>query len=895
MVFKSTLLICTLLLSIPAHAANSISAGQIQFDPQTPHSIAFNLPYSGDDNNNAVAEVRYKTSGSYVRGYDMLRVTSGQFAGSIVDLNPGVSYDIQIQIIDPDGGSQTLDLSGQTRRLPLNNPGNPNVINVSNQSQLNSAVSNAQPGDVILIQNGTYSGPLILSQAGTETNPIIVRGESQSGVIIQLPEVNRSGTYCDGASVLEVRASHNYVENITFKGEMWGARLGGSGSYEDIVVRSSSFTGNHCGINASGGTGQHFYICDNVLEGKFTNADTGRDTWGVEGILITGLGHTMCHNTLSGYGDTIDIPNYGDNRSMDIFGNDILWGGDDALELDGGERNIRAYRNRISNSGTGISVQPGGGGPFYIFRNIIYNSGLEYLEGGQLEEVFLPFKIKNGASGLYLFHNTTLRPGPAWEQGESLENTQVLNNLFLGTSGGTSISAENDSIIDYNGYNSGSPYGNNGVSLGSNIFNPSDQILSSGATDWRPYYEPGPLTLNSQSAAVNAGISLPNFNDASNGSPDLGAIEVGQALVEYGSRTGSGNADPGPDPDPVPDPAPEPDPVPSPDSGLQNDTLAAMPDKTWLRIDKGALATNSGILAYSGMALDTVNRQLLVFGGGHWDYVGNEVWALDLNTLTWNQMYNPTCGNPAFPGTRHSYDTTEFIPSIGEMYIQGKVGWYGDCDGELGTWTYNFATNSWTNRNSGGPAPSGDGAATAYDPINDVVWHIAEYGTWKYDPHTGNYTQVNTSGTHNGTIELGMTYDANRHVLWAFGSEYPSLNDLWMYDIANNKWTNVSHSGDVPSPSGGYGLAFDAANDVLLVFNSGTLWSYNPNTSNWTQENPSARPPNFGRIHGDFKYDPVNRVVFLVTGTPIETWAYRYGSGVLDSMPPAKAGSLTVD
>ncbi|MFV2057173.1 MAG: fibronectin type III domain-containing protein, partial [Thiohalomonadales bacterium] len=320
-------------------------------------------------------------------------------------------------------------------------------------------------------------------------------------------------------------------------GENWGVVVNSNvaSSLEGIVIRNTRIKDVICGIQASGNTQRNHYFCNNIIEGQLTNLDTGIKTWGINGIEISGQGITVCSNSLSGFGDTIDIPDRGVNRAIDIFANDILWGGDDGLELDGGERNIRAYGNRISNSGTGISVQPGNGGPFYIYRNIIYNPGQEFSDQGILYEAYLPFKFKNGASGMYVFHNTAVRPGNAWQQGETLSNSKVYNNLILGTTGGVSFGISSDTQVDYNGFNRNTPFGNNGVRLTQAIFDPLDAILASGSTDWTPYYTPGVLELNANSSAVNSGKILPNINDDYLGSaPDLGAIELGQTQPNYG-------------------------------------------------------------------------------------------------------------------------------------------------------------------------------------------------------------------------------------------------------------------------------------------------------------------------------------------------------------------------
>jgi hypothetical protein len=50
------------------------------------------------------------------------------------------------------------------------------TVNVSTASQLTTALSNAQPGDRIVLASGTYSGGFTGSRSGTAQNPIVVTG-----------------------------------------------------------------------------------------------------------------------------------------------------------------------------------------------------------------------------------------------------------------------------------------------------------------------------------------------------------------------------------------------------------------------------------------------------------------------------------------------------------------------------------------------------------------------------------------------------------------------------------------------------------------------------------------------------------------------------------------------
>lgn len=524
------------LLAVSWSTANAVTDSDIVTDPPTLHSLGFFVPYSGGQ---VSLEYRVQGTNIYSQALGMLEVNQGQFAGSILNLQSGTNYEVKFTF----DGSTVINKVVNTLGEPLQNPQNQSLVVIPDDKDLNTALNEAQPGEVLYIKNGTYSGPFVISNSGTKDNPIILRGESLGGVILESPE--RSAFTQDdflnvcyqGGTNLRIEGSHIYVENMTLRGEYWGVTIESNvvNEMEGIVIRNTKISNVFCGIRANDNAHRNHFFGSNTIEGKLVNADTGRKTWNIDGISITGQGHTISQNTLSGFGDTIDIPPASGNRAIDIFANDILFSGDDALEMDGGERNIRVFKNRVSNSGSGISVQPGGGGPFYFYRNIIYNTGLVYDEGGTMLEAYLPFKFKDGASGLYIFHNTTIRPGNAWQQGESIINSQMFNNLVLGTTGGASFGISSDSQVDYNGFNRNSPYGNNGVQLSLPIFASPDPILASGDTDWTLYYTPPGLELDPQSIAVDSGKTLNNINDNFTGTaPDLGALEMGQSVPNYG-------------------------------------------------------------------------------------------------------------------------------------------------------------------------------------------------------------------------------------------------------------------------------------------------------------------------------------------------------------------------
>jgi hypothetical protein len=187
---------------------------------------------------------------------------------------------------------------------------------------------------------------------------------------------------------------------------------------------------------------------------------------------------------------------------------------------------------------------------------------------------------------------------------------------------------------------------------------------------------------------------------------------------------------------------------------------------------------------------------------------------------------------------------------------------------------------------TGFPVDKGDGAA-AYDPVADLMVVTSNGQTFVYDINTDQWTERFPSGTPGSSIEIVMEYDSKRRVMYLFGGEYPSSNELWQYDLAGNRWTKLNPTGQLLPAGGGYGLAYDRVNGVLVAFNGGAgTWVYDPTLNTWREQNPTTgNPPASGRVHGDLKYDPVNNVVFLVSDQG-GTWAYRYRQGAVTRPNP---------
>ena len=87
------------------------------------------------------------------------------------------------------------------------------------------------------------------------------------------------------------------------------------------------------------------------------------------------------------------------------------------------------------------------------------------------------------------------------------------------------------------------------------------------------------------------------------------------------------------------------------------------------------------ITAWSGGVYISGHKTMIVWGGGHNDYYGNEVYGFDINILTWSVLRAPsTPTSPSMcphnlpgyaPNSRHTYDGLSYIAHADRMFAFG--------------------------------------------------------------------------------------------------------------------------------------------------------------------------------------------------------------------------------
>ncbi|WP_296443761.1 DNRLRE domain-containing protein [Rhodoferax sp. UBA5149] len=261
------------------------------------------------------------------------------------------------------------------------------------------------------------------------------------------------------------------------------------------------------------------------------------------------------------------------------------------------------------------------------------------------------------------------------------------------------------------------------------------------------------------------------------------------------------------------------------------------------------------ILAWSSFAWDSNRAALLLYGGGHANYRGNDVYLWRASTQMWERAslpsemvqtplgyWNAIDGVDKAPASAHTYDNTIFLPILDRMLVLG-----GAADP------------------NGGPYITQDTATTA-----------RVTGPYLFDPSRANADRVGGStGSHVKRV-----------------APYPEIvgGNMWSN---RESWLNASASSVPPVETlsnGCTGYAVEAGRDVVYLRTASRLYRYeisdlaNPAADVWKQVNRYYYGGSGGQ--GTCGYDPL-RKIFLSTHlkTPFIFWDLSNSNpGNLDKM-----------
>lgn len=398
-------------------------------------------------------------SNEYTEAYPAVwQEDNQQFATALVDLKEDTEYSVRAVAYQNGTAVASWEKTAKT---------------------LTSQVPVAQVINVADIYQG---GRLDLSgYCGNENGFLLIQGDGAT--------VIDAGEAYDEAVLLD-NTSYVILENLVIKGGKYnGINLNGEQKNTDvhhIIIRNCDISdwgrvGTLTAVkyNTDGSVKEVQWIDD---DGKYINYDAGvrlyyandvtiekslihapkgdsipwadtRNgiTWsnshpvGCSGIFAQGERVVIRYNDIIGnkehmFNDAIEsMSNFekkgGLYQDCDIYGNTLAFVQDDAIELDGGQQNVRFFDNRILYCRTGISVAQNCVGPSFIYRNLL--SDLRDSTGYSDLHVKAGGKKDYGTGTTHVFYNTFdtdayQRSYGLYVLGGQFANMMSRNNIIIG-------------------------------------------------------------------------------------------------------------------------------------------------------------------------------------------------------------------------------------------------------------------------------------------------------------------------------------------------------------------------------------------------------------------------------------------------------------------------------
>ena len=138
---------------------------------------------------------------------------------------------------------------------------------------------------------------------------------------------------------------------------------------------------------------------------------------------------------------------------------------------------------------------------------------------------------------------------------------------------------------------------------------------------------------------------------------------------------------------------------------------------------------------------------------------------------------------------------------------------------------------------------------------------------------------------------------SNRMILFGGSTQTGTVNDVWVLDIANSTWTDVTPgTGNAPAPRFGHNAIYDPQNHSMIVWSGqgigfyNDVWSFNLSTHTWQELTASGTKPN-QRYGSAAVYDPVNHSLVIAAGFTDagrfnDTQSFRFASSAWINLTP---------
>ncbi|MBI2669681.1 MAG: DUF2341 domain-containing protein [Candidatus Yanofskybacteria bacterium] len=318
--------------------------------------------------------------------------------------------------------------------------------------------------------------------------------------------------------------------------------------------------------------------------------------------------------------------------------------------------------------------------------------------------------------------------------------------------------------------------------------------------------------------------------------------------------------------------------------------------------------------AWGGAMADTMRDRLIIWGGGHNDYYGNEIYSLNLgaNPITMTRLNDPSvpiadssCPETMAdgkPNSRHTYGGLAYVQHADRMYAHGGSRACAAGNTTSATWTLNLSTLQWTRMDpTNGPTQASvfnNVVLSDYDPNTRLVFATDTSKFWSYNYDTNTYALLN--GFESVPFESNGVIDPVKKLFIFFGTEFgnsgafvKAISIAPGSNYAVQDWSAQASTGGCGAlMSARYpGLSYDPILDRIVGWpNSGnTVYLFNPDTKTCTSQTFAGGPINSSEFNGTFgrlRYIPSLNAHVLVNDIDNNAYILKLTSGSGATPPP---------
>jgi hypothetical protein len=263
--------------------------------------------------------------------------------------------------------------------------------------------------------------------------------------------------------------------------------------------------------------------------------------------------------------------------------------------------------------------------------------------------------------------------------------------------------------------------------------------------------------------------------------------------------------------------------------------VKALPANTWVNANAKGRPGGRG---YTVSGYDPVMDTMLLYGGGHSTWQGNDVQAYFPRANKWVRLnpaffvnvspWNKNCVHPSGaaldggPFTMHSRQN--YTGCAGRVFVSDFIGFFGYAYGpewllksctvtgrkirSNRTWVLDLADRRWRMLRDQGPPRRTVGYGTyptQFGMAKDGKVCGGKFDFTVLDPVSGKFTTTKAgnrpppSAGADGGESFAQVYCEQRNVLFAYGRRGKNGTETWLYDIAKNEWRNLKPKKSPPA------------------------------------------------------------------------------------------------